>query len=58
MLVVQVWLVATGSLLALLLMVMGVQAVWGLRRSVRGALAPDISTVEPVVRPLVGSTAA
>ena len=46
MLLVQVWLVTTGSLLALLLLVIGVQAVWGLLRSGRGAVAPDVVAVD------------
>ena len=58
MLVVQVWLVATGSLLVLLLLVMGVQAVWGLLRPGRGAVVPDVATTEPVGVELVGSAAA
>ena len=58
MLVVQVWLVATMSLLALLLLVMGVQAVWGLVRLGRGAIAPAVATVEPVGVELVGRAAA
>ena len=58
MLVVQVWLVATLSLLALLLLTMGVQAVWGLLRLGRGASSPAVATVEPVGVELVGSPAA
>ena len=78
MLVVQVWVVATVSLLTLLLLVMGVQAVWGLLRPGRVAVAPAVvavdsvpaapvlaaavtsrpAAVEPVARPMVGSTAA
>lgn len=54
MLVVQVWLVTTMSLLALLLLVMGVQAVWGLVRLGWGAIAPGVATVEPVGVQLVG----
>ena len=58
MLVVQVWLVTTMSLLALLLRVMGVQAAWGLVRLGRSAIAPDVATVEPVGVGLVGRAAA
>ena len=58
MLVVQVWLLVTVSLLVLLLLVMGVQAVWGLLRSGRGAVAADVATTEPVGVELVGSAAA
>ena len=82
MLVVQVWLVVTVSLLGVLMLVMGGQAAWGLLRSGRVAVAPDAvaadsvpadsvpatpvpdaavtsrpAAVEPVVRPMVGSTA-
>ena len=48
MLVVQVWVVATVSLLALLLLVMGVQAVWGLLWPRRGAVAVDAVAVDSV----------
>ena len=58
MVVVQVWLVTTASLLALLLLVMGVQAVWGLVRRGRDAIAPAVATVEPVGVELVGRAAA
>ena len=78
MLVVQVWVVATVSLLALLLLVMGVQAMLGLLWPGRVAVAPAVvavdsvpatpvlaaavpsrpAAVEPVARPMVGSTAA
>ena len=78
MLVVQVWLVVTVSLLGMLMLVMGGQAAWGLLRSGHVAVAPDAvaadfvpatpvpdaavtsrpAAVEPVARPMVGSTAA
>ena len=63
MLVVQVWLVVTVSLLGVLMLVMGGQAAWGLQRSGRGAVAVDtvlsqVAPAEPVARPMVGSTAA
>ena len=48
MLVVQVWLVVTVSLLVLLLVVMGVQAVCGLLRRGGGAVAPDVVVLDSV----------
>ena len=48
MLVMQVWLVVTVSLLALLLLVMGVQAVWGLLWPGRVAVATDAVAVDSV----------
>ena len=40
MLLAQVWLVVTVSLLGVLMLVMGGQAAWSLLRSGRGAVAP------------------
>ena len=48
MLVVQVWLVATVSLLGVLMLVMGGQAAWGLLRSGRVAVAPAVVAVDSV----------
>ena len=46
--VVQVWVVATVSLLALLLLVMGVQAMLGLLWPGRVAVAPAVVAVDSV----------
>ena len=48
MLLAQVWLVVTVSLLGVLMLVMGGQAAWGLLRSGRGAVASETVAVMSV----------